>query len=265
MNAFEIPATQYLTVAKVTPRKEIHGDEHVQAISLRLSWITANDDLDRLHPQLRDMLFWDPPEVVAQLQIEGLAPVKKHRRVPTVAMPIKLDRDHSGYTLTIDHGIDETSALELYSCAVNKFAVDANEGGSVTISWNVSSNAKITPELVGALCALEGESVPARMVAPPPGSEGETIDGTTGHPGLADAQAAEAERQAGDLFAEQHGAGPDDSDRHAGDFGDAGPGAGDSDDASGAGTEDAAEFEAGARAALEAAGVSERRSKRTRG
>lgn len=80
MNAFDLLDRTRPQILKVTPRKEIHGDDHVQAISLRLSWTTSNDALDKLHPQLRDMLFFDPPEVVAQLQIEGMPPKEAGRR-----------------------------------------------------------------------------------------------------------------------------------------------------------------------------------------
>ena len=247
---FELTDATSLKVAKVTPRKEIHGDENIQAISLRLSLTAANDLLDRLHPELRDMLFYDPPEVAAQLALEGVAPVKKHRRCVAVVQPLKLDREHSGYTVTIAHGIDEESALELYGCTVNKFAVEAMEGGTVEVSWNVSSNRSITPELVGLLCAKEGEWVDARMVAPV-FEEGHTIDGTI--------EGYERDRgiggqDAGDLFSEQHGGdgeGQEPGDQHhAGDFGQP-----EGDEAQSTGTDDAAAFEAGMAASMAGAGL----------
>lgn len=246
---FELTDTTSLKVAKVTPRKEIHGDDNIQAISLRLSLTAENRLLDRLHPELLDMLFYDPPEVAAQLALDGVPPVKKHRRCVAVVQPLKLDREHSGYTVTIAHGIDDESALELYGCTVNKFAVEAMEGGTVEVSWNVSSNRSITPELVGLLCAKEGEWVDARMVAPV-FEEGQTIDGTT--------EGYERDRgiggqDAGDLFSEQHGGeGQEPADQqHAGDFGQDDDG----DDAQATGTGDAAAFEAGVAASMAEAGL----------
>ena len=201
MKAFNLPADARLKLTKTTPRKEIHGDDHVQAISLRLRWETSNEALGLLHPQLKDMLFWKVPAVEAQEQIAGLIDVTPNLRVPIVTLPLKLDASFTGYQLTIDHGIDDSSALELYVCGLDKFAVDAKEGGSVFIDWSLSSNKEITPELVGLLCSLEGDEIIATLT-PPAAATGDAIDGSVeaferDHPS--------DNRDAGDLFAEAHG------------------------------------------------------------
>lgn len=205
MKAFNLPADARLKLTKTTPRKEIHGDDHVQAISLRLRWETSNEALGLLHPQLKDMLFWKVPAVEAQEQIAGLIDVTPNLRVPIVTLPLKLDASFTGYQLTIDHGIDDSSALELYVCGLDKFAVDAKEGGSVFIDWSLSSNKEITPELVGLLCSLEGDEIIATLT-PPAAATGDAIDGSVeaferDHPS--------DNREAGDLFAEAHGPIPD--------------------------------------------------------
>ncbi len=208
MKAFNLPADARLKLTKTTPRKEIHGDDHVQAISLRLRWETSNEALGLLHPQLKDMLFWKVPAVEAQEQIAGLIDVTPNLRVPIVTLPLKLDASFTGYTFTIDHGIDDSSALELYVCGLDKFAVDAKEGGSVFIDWSLSSNKEITPELVGLLCSLEGDEIIATLT-PPASATGDAIDGSVeaferDHPS--------DNREAGDLFAEAHGDFDDDVD-----------------------------------------------------
>lgn len=185
MKKFELPQSTYISITKATPRKEHHGDELVQAISLRLSWTTTNDSLEKLHPQLKAMLYWKVPQEEAQDRIEGVAEITPNLRCHAVATPLKIDGDFSGYTLTIDHGIDESTALQLYQCTMDKFAVDPKEGGSVTIAWSLSSNKQVTPELVGALCGLEGEEVTVELTAP---EVLDVIDGTQGafdadHPG----------------------------------------------------------------------------------
>lgn len=197
MKTFDLPASSRLKVAKVTPRKEKHGKELVQAVSLRLEWWpTENSALNLLHPGLQDMLFWTPPEVEAQCALEGIPPVKKHRRVPTAGLPLKIEASFTGYTLTIEHGIDETSALELYGCALDKFDADAKEGGSSCIRWSLASNKTVTPELVGELCALEGLDVIATLK--PPAEPQEAIDGSV--------KAFHADHpDAGDMFAAEHG------------------------------------------------------------
>jgi len=161
------------------------------------------------------------------------------------------------------------------------------EGGSVVLLFRVGTS-DISEHEAGVLFGKLGQEVMLTLRAPVK-ADGPVIDGTTGHPGLADSQAAHGD-DATDLFA----AGA--SDRHAGDFGDAdgAPGAGDSDDAgtaergenwpfpggdgaasgaddpawpaegdAGQGAEDAAEFEAGAKAAIDKA-TGGRRQRKTR-
>ena len=228
MKKFELPTGTWVTITKATPRKEHHGDDLVQAISLRLSWTTVNDNLHQLHPQLKDMLFWKQPSEEAQERIEGVPEITPNLRVPLVATPIKIDASFSGYTLTIDHGADETSALELYQCTMDKFTVDPQEGGSVTIGWSMSSNKSITPELVGALCGLEGEEIMLLGLVPPKLAQGDAIDGTqeaydADHPGSAgplfdnDAPAMDTT----DAFVRSgsdEGLGADDDDGHSDDY-----------------------------------------------
>lgn len=250
MKTFDLPAGARLKLLKTTPNKEHHGDQLVQAISLRLAWETTNENLALLHPQLKDMLFWRPPQMDAQQTVEGVPETTPFLRVPAVALPLKLDVSFTGYTFTIEHGIDDSSALELYLCTLSKFAVDAKEGGTSTIMWSLGSNKEITPELVGELCALEGGEIVA-WLKPPAIDAAPVIDGSN--------EAFQADHpEAGDLFA----AGAGDADPAD----DAAPGTGSSDDwpEPGADSEDgetdssAAEFEAGTKAALEKAGVAPR-------
>lgn len=187
MKKFELSNGTRIHVTKATPRKECHGEDLVQAISLRLSWTTTNDSLEKLHPNLKAMLFWKTPSEEAQERLEGVPEITPNLRVPTVATPLAISAEYAGYQLTIDHGIDESSALQLYQCEMDKFKVDPKEGGSVTISWSLSSNKSVTPELVGALCGLEGEEVTVELVAPEV-TQDDVIDGTqdafdADHPG----------------------------------------------------------------------------------
>jgi hypothetical protein len=195
MKTFDLPQLARLSLKKVTPRKENHGDDLGQAISLRFEWAPMESTaLDMLAPGLLDMLFWTPPEVAQQLELEGMPMVKKHLRVPSITMPIKVDMEYSGYTLTIEHGIDDSSALQLYSCDLSKFTVDAKDGGFTTIGFSLASNKQMTPELVGQLCALEGEEVIATIEAPLIPMD-QPIDGT--------AEAFKADfKDATDMFAE---------------------------------------------------------------
>ncbi len=188
MKLFPLPAQSRLKLTKARPRKETHGKELVQAISLRLEWWpTDNVAVNLLHDGLQDLLWWVPPEDAAQASLDGVPAVKKRRRVPTLHMPIKIEAAFSGYTVVIEHGIDETTELELYACALDKFEVDAKEGGSAIVRWSLATNKQVTPQLVGVLCGLEGCEIVATLAPPEPGAEatGAQIDGTVGHPGAA--------------------------------------------------------------------------------
>lgn len=175
MKAYELKTPTRLRLTKVTPRKEIHGDERVQAVSLRLRQETTNEALAALHPGLLDMLFYRAADEVDQQRLDVVPATKPNLRCPIVKGPLKLDLSMSGYTVTIDHGIDDTTALQLYLCELDKFEVEPTEGGSVAIAWSLASNKQITPELIGALCDLEGAEIEATQVAP---VKGDTIDGS---------------------------------------------------------------------------------------
>jgi hypothetical protein len=187
--------------------------------------------------------------------------VKKHRRVPTLHMPLKIEAAFSGYTLKIEHGIDDSTALELYSASLDKFEIEAKEGGSVVIRWSIASNKAITPQLVGALCGLEGGELIATLTPPEPGTTeatGAEIDGTKGHPGAAEGQGSLLDPDAGGeprddglgSFADDMGGDPEPDD----------DGSGHTD----SGADEQAELEAGIAESLAAAGVKPKRQARAK-
>jgi len=262
MKTFALPELSRLKLTKATPRKETHGKELVQAISLRVEWWpTDNAAVNLLHDNLQDLLWWVPPEAAAQDELDGVPAVKKHRRVPSLHMPLKIEAAFSGYTLKIEHGIDDSTALELYGCSCDKFEFEAKEGGSVVIRWSVASNKAITPQLVGALCGLEGGELIATLTPPEPGTTeatGAEIDGTKGHPGAADGQGSLLDTDADGgprddglgTFADDMAAGGDPGDDDADD-----DGSGHAD----SGAAEQAALEAGMRESLAAAGVKPKR------
>jgi hypothetical protein len=260
MKTFDLPELSRLKLTKATPRKEKHGKELVQAISLRVEWWpTDNAAVNLLHENLQDLLWWVPPEAAAQAGLDGVPAIKKHRRVPTLQMPLKVEAAFSGYTLQIEHGIDDSTALELYSASLDKFEVEAKEGGSVVVRWSMASNKAITPQLVGALCGLEGGEIIATLTPPEPGTTeatGAEIDGTKGHPGAAEGQGSllDTDTPEGALAAAVGGdAGPEDQQ----DPDDSGEGS-----SPDSGAAEQAELEAGMRESLAAAGVKPKRGAR---
>jgi hypothetical protein len=206
MKTFDLPAGSRLKVVKATNRKEHHGPDKIQAVSLKLEWRPMdNAALNMVVAGLQDALLWIPPEAAAQDSLDGVEPVKKHRRCPDLGMPLKCPAaEFTGYTLRIEHGIDETTALELYSCKLSKFEAEVQEGGAAVIRFSVGSNREITPELLGALCNLEETEIIVIEMTPP-ADDSDVIDGSV--------EAFEADHpDATDLFAEAHGDAQDEID-----------------------------------------------------
>ena len=210
MKTFDLPSRTSLKVVKVTPHKEVHGKDLVQAISLRLEWRPMdNGALNLIAPGVQDALLWIPPEHKAQDSLDGIPQVMKWRRCSAMKMPVNFPSiGFTGYDMVIEHGIDESSALELYKCKLDKFEAEVDGNGLTVIRWSQNSNKQITPELLGALCGLEGLSIIVASLTPP--SQDEPIDGTT-------AAFKKDYPQAGDLFAEIHGGGNADDDEAGGD------------------------------------------------
>jgi hypothetical protein len=176
MIRFDLPPGTRAKLTKVTPRKEQHGPDLKQAVSLRLRLEGDGALLDLLAPGLRDASLRVPPRDDTQEMIEGVPLIPTLLRVQGVDQVRKLDLKLTGYTFTIDHGIDESSALELYTAHIDKVTAEAKQGGGSVVEWSVGSNREITKELVGELCDLEGTEIEFSQVGPAPG---EVIDGTT--------------------------------------------------------------------------------------
>jgi hypothetical protein len=177
-----IPDGSRLLVVKATNRKERHGKEKKQAITLRVEWWpTDNEQLNMLHPGLQDSIFYVPPEEGAQEKVPGLAAVKKHLRVPGIGEQKLPMVEFAGYGVEFEHGIDSTTALALYECKLDKFSVEGKEGGACSVRFNVGSNQEITPELLGLLCSKEGQELKLIKLTPPQVKLDDTkvIDGTT--------------------------------------------------------------------------------------
>lgn len=248
--AFQITTPTPATLRTVTPRTELHGDEKVSAISLGLSIKAANTLLDALDGgKLRNALYMAVP---GQDQLPGVEPSTPLLRARGIE-EVKCSGTLEGWTVRFEHGIDDDSAIVLGASKVDKFRVIPTEGGSVELLFRVGTS-DIDEGEAGALFGMLGQEVMITITAPVIASGAPIIDGST--------EAFQADHpEAGDLFA----AGADPAD-------DAAPGTGSSDDwpEPGADSEggetdqagDAAEFEAGAAAAIEKAAG--RRGRNTR-
>ena len=262
---FELTTKTPATLATMTPRLEKHGDKDIPAVSLGLRIKAPNTLLDVLAPGLMAMLYKpvekpaDEPEQGELPEVEAATsmPLLRTRVIETLHLRGELN----GWKLGIDYGIDDDSAIHLDACKCDKFRVlELLEGGSIELAFRIGTS-DVDEESMGRLTMLLGSEIMVTLIAPVRG--GPVIDGTTDafradHPEVdLFSEPDPVARDAGEMFAEQHGA----------QDGEAGPGAGDSDEPqwpdAGADT-GAAEFEAGVQKALDDAGVAPKAARRGR-
>ncbi len=201
---FQITETTEAALTAVTNRTEKHGDEDVPAVSLQVSIEAANTLLDCIDPAIRQALY---KAVEGQDQLPGVEPSTPVLRCNSFGT-LEIDRTHEGWTLEIDQGIDEAEPMTFTGCKVDKFKVDAKQGGSVVLRLRIGTS-DVDADRLGALAMHNGQAIFMRLIAPKP--KAEAIDGTVGHPGAAAAAASQGDLlgddpqpEAGDAFADAH-------------------------------------------------------------
>lgn len=189
------------SLASVTNRIEKHGDDDVPAVSLTLVIEAANTMLDQIDPAIRQALY-KPVDDQEQLPgVEPATPVLRCHSFDTVS----LTTAHEGWTLQVDDSLDETTPMTFGGCKVDKFKVDAKQGGSIELRFRVGTS-DVDAERLGALGMHNGQSIWIKLLPPDP--KPAAIDGSTeafkkDHP------------DAGDMFSQQHG-GPEPEDDGSG-------------------------------------------------
>lgn len=193
-----------------TPRVEKHGEDDVSAASLGLQIEAPNTILDLLSSSLRPTLYAAADngakvdgKPASQRTIEGVeesTPLLRTKVIET----LKLNNCYEGWTLRISWGFEE--AMTISECKVDKFVVTPKDGGSVILDLRVGSS-DIGEDEAGWLYGKLRHNIEITLHAPE--VKAEPIDGTQAaferdHPPADD-------RDAGDLFAEQHGRNADGS------------------------------------------------------
>lgn len=190
---FELKEPTAATVTSVTPRIEKHGEENVPAVSLGLKICGPNTLLDLLHPGLRAVLYTRPEGQEDLPGVDQTLPLLRTRacEVIRVKMP-----DMQGWRLVIEHGIDDSSAIDLSDCKVDKVVVEPFEGGSCEVRFRVGTS-DVDDTYMGHLAMKLGSETRITLLAPEPKQE--PIDGST------EAFEAGKDPDARDLFLEEHG------------------------------------------------------------
>lgn len=192
---FQLPDTTEASLTSVTNRVERHGDGEVPAVSLGLSIEAANTLLDRIDPHIREALY---KPVDRQDSLPGVEPSTPVLRCNSFDKHT-LTTSHEGWTLEVDEGIDESTPLVFGGCKIDKFVVEAKQGGSIVLRFRVSTS-DVDADRLGKLAMHIGQAIWIRLSGPDPNAE--AIDGST------EAFAADYP-DATDLFARAHDTGHD--------------------------------------------------------
>jgi hypothetical protein len=181
---FTIDAPTEAKLTSLTPRSEHHGDSLVSALTLGLSITGPNTFLDKLNPELRAVIYTVADDYTPGL--DGIDPPTPKLRTKLLGpLAVQLPAIEGG-TLFIEWGIGEDMALG--STKVDKFRVEAMDGGTCTVSFRASTS-DVSEEESGHLFGKLGQALSIRFEPPLPAPDTErvetvlTIDGTSGHPG----------------------------------------------------------------------------------
>lgn len=214
MKAFQLPPKTQAKLVKATPHKEFdRKNPPRQAISLKLRATLSLATLRQINPNLPDVFVRMRDDAHTQAQVEGVPPVLFELRAPELTLPISLDSEFTGYTVNVDRAMGD---LELYGCKVGKIKVTEilleGEHGMGVVEWSVGSDEKITPELVGAVCSMEGEDVWLGQKAPDKPDEVKAVAKARKHQREVEAAGQQRldegggqQQSAGEAFAAAHG------------------------------------------------------------
>lgn len=224
---FQLTEMTEAMLASVTNRTETHGDERKPAVSLGFELTLPNTVLDSIDPTLREALYKAKPD--AEPELPGMVqttPILRCNSIDRVTLPT----NYTGWTLAVDDGIDETQPMVFGGCKVDKFAVEAKQGGTVVLRLRVGTS-DIDAERLGKLGMHNGQ--PVWVTITKPAAAPDAIDGSTeaferdhpgassadDGPGLFDESAADAATEA---FLGVHGSSSDEVDGDGGDTDDDG-------------------------------------------
>lgn len=138
---FELTQPTTVLLASVTNRSENHGEDKSPAVSLGLTILTSASILDTLCPEVRPLL-----------------------RAPGVAA-VSLQTVCQGWTVLVEHGIDEDDPIKLCGCKVDKFKVTPKNDDTVELRLRVASS-DLSPLRLGLLGMKVQQEIVVKMTAP---------------------------------------------------------------------------------------------------
>lgn len=169
---FAFRTTTDVQLTHVNFRKELHGDDHVQAVDLTMAVDLPNTALDAFQPGLREALYWNQAANDGQAEIDGVESTLPNLRFPRLnGGKFVLDDKKTklaGYELFIDYGLgDERSNMVFDCCRIVKRTIETKEGGTVHLSWQVQySGDRLDQESCGKLTLMGGDLIAIRLIPP---------------------------------------------------------------------------------------------------
>jgi hypothetical protein len=180
--SFTLEKFTTVLVKSVNIRAEVHGKEKVPAADIGFRLTCSNQVLSMFDGGLLFGLYKpaidgneDEPE------LDGVEPVSERPmlRCPSIAMPIDLSREYVGRDIVIDYGMGGSSNLNLNTCTIGAFKVDAKEGGTVDIDFRAQVS-HLDPETLGALgCLVKHDVLMTLMSSPQSDNTQEKLPGIT--------------------------------------------------------------------------------------
>jgi hypothetical protein len=138
---FELKQPTTVLLSSVTNRSELHGDDHSPAVSLGLIYEGSARMLDSLCPEVRQLLAVPGVETVA---------------LKTVCQ---------GWTVLVEHGIDEDDPISLGGCRIDKFKITPKNDMMVELRMRVAST-DLNPMRLGLLGMKVQQEIVVKMTAP---------------------------------------------------------------------------------------------------
>lgn len=188
-----------LRLADVNPRKEIHGDEKVLAVDLKLEFETSNAVLLKFSPTLRDALYTQDPGATIDMIDPSHAPTLRNPQMGEIKWALEMP--FVRFSVFVDGTNDEDIVFIAAKC--NNFRFTCKEGGTVIVTCRVQKSEPLEVDVTKLLFLMD-KQIKVSLEA-----EDEPEDYGDGEEGKAEFQQGEVDlltsSQAGD---EQSDTGP---------------------------------------------------------
>lgn len=165
---FELSQPTTVTLDNFQTRMQHHGDQLVPAVDLSLTWKTHNRALDALVPGLREMLYAKAEPEPESEQAEMDLPVDELSAIRfALKYPLRSMLEFHGMRLVVEYGLGgERSDIVLNQCQASKFEITPINGGSLELSFRISSSKDIDEDVTGRLPLMQQQDIVVRLLAP---------------------------------------------------------------------------------------------------